>query len=348
MSLASGWTLWPIETGIVAHFNDLESHMSGPVRPSDVSGIEEPLAAVEVLQGRTASLGGMDIARVLPTKGRRTVGAWCFVDLMIPPESDNPPPLEIGPHPHIGLSTVTWLFEGEALHGDSLGTEQLIRPGQLNLMTAGHGIAHSELGVKGGLRGVQMWIAQPEGTRHGASRFEHHAELPWVDLGTAEAGILVGSLAGATSPVVVDTPLVGAEVRMRAGRVEIPAETSFEYGVVPVDRRVKVGEAIVEPGWLGLVPAGLDVLPLESEGPGTVMVLGGVPLGERIQMWWNFVARTRQELTEAWRAWQAHDTDRFGPVPSQMERIEAPPPPWLPKSTGGPEPSFRPGITIIS
>ncbi len=303
--------------------------MSGPVQPTDLNGTDELLAAIDVRQGRTTSLGGMDIARVLPTKGRRTVGAWCFVDVMAPPDSDNPPPLEIGPHPHIGLSTVTWLFEGEALHGDSLGTEQLIRPGQLNLMTAGRGIAHSELGVKDGLRGVQMWIAQPEATRHGASRFEHHARLPRAELAGAEVEVLIGSMAGARSPVVVDTPLVGAEVRMHGGVVEVPAKSSFEYGIVPVDRRVKVGEVIVEPGWLGLIPVGLDVIPLESEGPSTVMVLGGVPLGERLQMWWNFVARTREELTEAWRAWQAHDTDRFGPVPSRLTRIDAPPPPWI-------------------
>ena len=99
------------------------------------------------MRDRAASVGGLDIIRVLPTKGRRTVGPWCFVDCMAPPDFDDPAPMEVGPHPHIGLSTVTWLFEGEALHGDSLGTEQPIRPGQLNLMTAGHGIAHAELGI---------------------------------------------------------------------------------------------------------------------------------------------------------------------------------------------------------
>jgi redox-sensitive bicupin YhaK (pirin superfamily) len=224
---------------------------------------------------------------------------------------------------------VTWLFEGEALHGDSLGTEQLIRPGQLNLMTAGRGIAHSELGVRDGLRGVQMWIAQPEPTRHGSSRFEHHSEMPGLELVGAEAKVLVGSLAGAPSPAAVDSPLVGAELRLRGGTVEIPTDRAFEYGVVPIDRPVKVGEMIVEPGWLGIVPVGLEALSIKAEGPGTVMLLGGVPLGEPIQMWWNFVARNRDELTEAWRAWQRHDTDRFGPVPSKLARIDAPAPPWL-------------------
>ena len=308
--------------------------MSGPIQPRDLTDGDELLDAIEVREGRATSVGGMDIVRVLPTKGRRTVGAWCFVDLMIPPDSDEPAPLEIGPHPHIGLSTVTWLFEGEALHGDSLGTEQLIKPGQLNLMTAGRGIAHSELGTRPGLRGVQMWIAQPERTRHGSSRFEHHAELPESALPGADATVLVGSLAGAHSPAAVDTPLVGAELRLRGGAVEIPMDRSFEHCLVPVDRPVKVGDAIVEPGWLGLVPVGVEQLPIETEGSGTVMLLGGVPLGEQIQMWWNFVARNREELTEAWRDWQMHDADRFGPVPSKLGRIDAPPPPWLRTTEG--------------
>jgi redox-sensitive bicupin YhaK (pirin superfamily) len=249
---------------------------------------------------------------------------------MLPADFDNPPPLEIGPHPHIGLSTVTWLFEGEALHGDSLGTEQVIRAGQLNLMTAGNGIAHSELGVSQGIRGVQMWIAQPEATRHGSSRFEHHADLPVVDLGGAEASLLVGTLGAASSPALVDARLMGAELRMAAGMTVVPSDPRFEYAVVPIGEPLKVGEAVIEPGWLGLVPPGTDELPIESgDRGGHAMVLGGEPLGERIQMWWNFVARTKDEIADAWRAWQRHDTDRFGPVSSGLPRIDAPRPPWL-------------------
>lgn len=303
--------------------------MSGPVQSRDVESEIDPLDSIEIREGRSTSVGGLDIVRVLPAKGRRTVGAWCFVDLMMPPDSDDPPPMEVGPHPHIGLSTVTWLFEGEALHGDSLGTEQLIRPGQLNLMTAGHGIAHSELGVKDGIRGVQMWVAQPDRTRHGESRFEHHAELPLTEFRNARAKVFAGSMGEVTSPAAVDTPLVGAEIHLLGGLAEIQVESTFEYGVVPIDRPLKVGESIVEPGWLALVPTGLELLPLEADGEAKVMVLGGEPLGERIQMWWNFVARTREEITDAWRAWQSHDTDRFGPVPSKLARMDAPPPPWL-------------------
>jgi redox-sensitive bicupin YhaK (pirin superfamily) len=237
--------------------------------------------------------------------------------------------MEVGPHPHIGLSTVTWLFEGEALHGDSLGTEQPIRPGQLNLMTAGHGIAHAELGTANRIQGVQMWVAQPEETRHGESRFEHHSDLPQVDLGAGTATVILGSAHGAASPARTESDLVGIDLSMGPGTVEIEADRRFEYAVVPVDDPVLVGREVVEPGWLALVPGGLESLPIESRSDARVMVLGGVPLEDRIQMWWNFVARSKDELTEAWRDWQAGNTDRFGPVPSNLARIDAPPPPWL-------------------
>jgi len=303
--------------------------MSGPVEPKDAACQDEDLTGIEVREGRQASVGGMRIARVLPTKGRRTVGAWCFTDLILPADGLDPDPMEVGPHPHIGLATVTWLLAGEAVHSDSLGSEQVIRPGQLNLMTAGHGIAHAELGAPAPLRGVQMWIAQPEETRHGGSAFEHHAELPRVDLGTGDAAVLVGSLGDATSPARADTRLVGAEVTLRAGATLIPADREFEYAVVPLDGRVKVGVDIVEHGWLALVPPGRTHLPVEVAGGGArFMVLGGEPLGEPVVMWWNFVGRDRAEITEAWRAWRDHDDDRFGPVASRLARMDAPAPPW--------------------
>ena len=302
---------------------------------------DEPADGVDVRQGRITQLGGLGIARVLPTKGRRTVGAWCFVDLMSPADVENPPPMEIGPHPHTGLATVTWLFEGTALHGDSLGSEQLIRPGEVNLMTAGHGIAHSELGIDttgpgtrvGDFSGAQMWIAQPERTRHGPSTFQHFAELPRLDLGSGEAQVFVGALAGASSGVLVDTPSVGLDVTI-GPEVELPADPSFEYAVVPLDRPVKVGETIVEPGSIAMLPSDLSSLRLAvADGHGRALVLGGVPLGERVQMWWNFVARTRDEITAAWRDWQAHNDERFGPVPSDLRRIDSPRPFWVRSDT---------------
>ena len=310
--------------------------MSGPVEDQGDDAAERGLATIEVREGRTAEIGRLKVTRILPTKRRRTIGPWCFVDMMHPDDVAEPPPLEIGPHPHIGLSTVTWLLTGSALHSDSLGTEQLIRPGQLNLMTAGHGIAHAELGVETSsvvegteTMGIQMWLAQPEPTRNGASAFQHLSELPMAEIGDSTATVLIGDIAGAVSPAATDHPTLGLDVVVRE-TVELPLRSDFEHGVVPVDRTMLVEDAIVEPGSLAIVPPGRDTLRLSVRGGvGRAMVLGGEPLGERVQMWWNFVARSRDEITEAWVDWRDGNEDRFGPVPSSLERIEAPVPPWV-------------------
>jgi len=309
--------------------------MSGPLQAPDRRCRDEPLHGVESREGRRTSVGGLDVVRVLPTKGRRTVGAWCFVDLMGPVDAEQPDPMEIGPHPHIGLSTVTWLLEGEALHADSLGTEQVIRPGQLNWMTAGHGIAHAELAARPPFRGVQMWVAQPEATRHGESAFVHHADLPQVELAHATGHLFAGSFDGAASPARGDTPIVGLDLSLRRGLSVVPTSATFEHAVVPLEGRVRVGAEVVEEGSLALVPAGLDELPLAADHDGArLLVLGGEPLGERVAMWWNFVARDNDEITAAWRDWRDR-TDRFGQVASPLGRIEAPRPPWLPRSSQG-------------
>lgn len=287
----------------------------------------------DVVAGRRAQVGGLDIVRVLPTRGRRTVGAWCFVDLMGPDDAIRPDPMEVGPHPHTGLSTVTWLLAGEALHHDSLGTEQPLRPGQLNLMTAGNGIAHAELSRPDErFRGVQLWVAQPEGTRFGQSAFEHHASLPEVDLGGAVGRLLVGELLGATSPARADSPLVGVEVTGRDGIADVPLDPAFEHCVVPLDGRVAVGEQVAGLGDLVLLAPGAEEVRVDARDGDRWLLLGGEPLGEDIRMWWNFVARTQDELTDAYQAWQARDTDRFGEVQAPIERIDAPRPPWLPRT----------------
>jgi redox-sensitive bicupin YhaK (pirin superfamily) len=302
--------------------------VSGPVEPRDRECEDELLPGIETREGRTAKVAGLDVVRILPTKGRRTVGAWCFVDVMGPVDAEEPDPMEVGPHPHIGLSTVTWLLEGEARHQDSLGTEQVIRPGQLNWMTSGHGISHAELAAEPPFRGVQMWVAQPEGTRHGEATFEHHPELPRIEVGHATGTVLAGQLLGGRSPARTDTALVGVDLAARRGTTVVPTATSFEHAVVPLDGRVRVGAEVVEPGWLALVPAGVDELPLEAREDARLLLLGGEPLGERIEMWWNFVARDRDEITAAWRDW--HDrTERFGAIDTALERIEAPRPPWV-------------------
>jgi redox-sensitive bicupin YhaK (pirin superfamily) len=316
--------------------------MSGPL--DEVEEVTPGLGinAIEVREGRTATVGRVGVLRVLPTKGRRTVGPWCFVDLMQPGDVAEPPPIEIGPHPHIGLATATWLFRGSVVHSDSLGTEQLIRPGELNLMTAGRGIAHAELGVDvpggigvDGIMGAQMWIALPDATRSGTSGFEHHGDLPVVDVGAGEARLIVGAFSGGRSGARVDHPAVGLDVSFR-GSLELQLTKSFEHGVVPIDQPLKVDDAIVDPGSLALVPAGSERLRFEERaGAARFLLLGGEPFGVEIKMWWNFVARTFDEITEAWRDWKDHEDDRFGPVPSRLARVEAPTPPWLREPSAG-------------
>jgi redox-sensitive bicupin YhaK (pirin superfamily) len=307
--------------------------MSGPLEDLN-EGPQQGLGSVEVKQGRTADVGGIGVLRVLPTKKRRTVGPWCFVDLMHPSDVANPPPIEIGPHPHIGLATATWLFDGSVVHSDSLGTEQLIRPGELNLMTAGRGIAHAELGidapaVESGVLGAQMWIAQPDATRNGGHRFEHHADLPAVDVGRARARVIVGSFGGSSSAAVVDHPAIGLDIAFE-NSTDIPLDPGFEHAVVPADRSLKVDDAVVQLGALALVPAGYQMLHIEERsGNARFLLIGGLPFGAEIKMWWNFVARTLEEIADAWRAWRDHDDERFGPVASRLARIEAPTPPWM-------------------
>jgi redox-sensitive bicupin YhaK (pirin superfamily) len=173
-----------------------------------------------------------------------------------------------------------------------------------------------------------MWVALPEATRHSESAFEHHDDLPLVDLANGRAMVLIGTLGGATSAARADTRLVGAQLDLLPGVEELAIDTRSEHAVVPIDAPVMVEEDIVEPGWLGIVPGGRESLRVTTRARNRVMLVGGEPLGEKIEMWWNFVARSKAELTEAWRSWQDHDTDRFAPVPTRLPRIDAPPPPW--------------------
>jgi redox-sensitive bicupin YhaK (pirin superfamily) len=227
---------------------------------------------------------------------------------------------------------VTWLLAGEVLHHDSLGSEQLIRPGQLNLMTAGRGIAHAEEGTDAGAgrpkHGIQLWVAQPEATRNGEPAFEHHAELPHVELDNGVAAVLVGTLAGTTSPARADTDHVGAELDLRPGTTVVPLRAEHEHALVVLAGAVQVDGEPVVPGHLAYLGVGRGELPVTATEPARVMLLGGTPFESKISMWWNFVARDHDEIDAARAAWQAGDEDRFGDVTSLLARIDAPPVPW--------------------
>jgi redox-sensitive bicupin YhaK (pirin superfamily) len=285
--------------------------------------------AIEVSDSRDELVGRIRVRRALPKRGRRTVGAWCFADHMGPADVTENSGLDVGPHPHMGLHTVTWLVDGQALHRDSLGSEQVIRPGQLNLMTAGGGIAHAEEATgayRGVLQGIQLWVAQPESTRHGASAFEHHADLPRTDLDGGVATVLVGDFAGQSSPARRDTPLVGIELDLR-GPTVLPLHPSFEYAAIVLEGRIAIDGQPLEPGRLGYLGLGRTELAIAAADPARVMLLGGEPFEEPIVMWWNFVGRSRDEMDSAYASWDTQD-GRFGRVASTLPLIPAKPPFW--------------------
>ncbi|WP_426571226.1 pirin family protein [Aquihabitans sp. McL0605] len=289
-----------------------------------------PPADIEVTEGRAAEVGEFQVQRVLPYRARRTVGAWCFVDQMGPGPVTAEHGLDIAPHPHIGLQTVTWLLHGEVLHRDSLGSEQVIRPGQLNLMTAGAGVSHSEetRGVYDGtLHGVQLWVALPDATRFGAPAFEHHFELPRVELDNGAATVLVGELAGTTSPARRDTDHFGADLALQVGTSTVPLAPTHEHAVAVLDGAVAVDGTLLEPGRLGYLGVGRRELALTADAPARVLLLGGTPFPDQLVMWWNYVARTRDEVTEAHHSWVGDD-GRFGTVRSPLDRIVIGDPPW--------------------
>lgn len=282
----------------------------------------------ETIAAREVPLGGpraMFVRRTLPHRDRSMVGAWCFVDHYGPHDVRGGASMQVPPHPHLGLQTVSWLLDGEILHRDSLGSVQLVRPGQLNLMTAGAGISHSEETPAGTTRavihGVQLWVAQPDASRWGAPAFAHHADLPVLDSDGVRTTVIVGEVEGARSPARTYSPLVGAEVSMAAGtRTSLRLDPAFEHAVVALSAPVQVDRRAVVPGDLLYLGWGRDRLELAAPGPGdmpdgqraTVLVLGGEPFDEELLMWWNFVGRDHDEIVEARAAWETGD--RFGQV----------------------------------
>lgn len=294
--------------------------------------------AVDVLEARKAAIGdGTEVRRLLPQRVLRTIGAWCFLDHYGPDDTSAGAGMRVPPHPHIGLQTASWLFDGLVLHRDSLGNEQLIRPGELNLMTSGRGIAHSEespAGRPATLHGVQLWVALPGAHQFAEPDFGHHADLPVIEAAGGDGAritVVAGQHGGERSPATVYSPLVGLEVALPAGgEVTLPATEGFEYGVLAADGPAGVAcpaiagpPARIGPGMLAHLPVGVPSITLSAAGPCRFFVLGGVPLGERLVMWWNFVARTAVEIVTARDAWAA---GAFGEVRGYAgEPLAAPP-----------------------
>lgn len=280
-------------------------------RPQEVALASGPRCnGLEVLTPRDVPLGGpraMTVRRTLPQRKRSLIGAWCFVDHYGPDDVLATGGMQVPPHPHTGLSTVSWLFSGQVEHRDSVGTHAMVRPGELNLMTAGRGISHSERSTADTrvLHGVQLWLALPERARLIEPRFDHY--IPPVVAGEGwQAQVFLGSLLGSTSTVATHSPLLGAEIRLEPhSTLTLDLDADFEHGILLDSGEVRIDGQAPPSDHLGYVPTGTRQISLTATGSDARFILiGGGPLGERIVMWWNFIGRTHEDVETYRQRWQ--------------------------------------------
>lgn len=288
-----------------------------------------------VLHAREVPLGGpraLLVRRTLPQRERSLIGAWCFADHYGPHDvRASGRGMDVPPHPHTGLQTVSWLFAGEIEHRDSAGVHAMVRPGELNLMTAGAGICHSEVSTADTavLHGVQLWVALPDSDRDTGRDFAHYAPTPRTFDG-ATLRVFLGELADSRSPVHTFTPLLGAQIDLEAGAVlTLDVDPAFEHGVLLDQGIVEVGDTPLEVADLAYQAPGHQLLHLANpaDSPARVVLLGGPPFPEELVMWWNFVGRSHDDIAMYRELWQDHDA-RFGDVSGyrgDTARLPAPP-----------------------
>jgi quercetin 2,3-dioxygenase len=302
--------------------SDLEIH-SALTETRSAAGDGGAGPAMELFESRQVPLGGirgMRVDRLLPHRSLPTVGGWCFLDQFGPQHTD----MRVLPHPHTGLQTVTWPLLGEIRHRDSLGSDVLLRPGQLNLMTAGHGVSHSEISVGDAplLHALQLWLALPADRAGIEPGFEQHTELPHHERDGLRATVIVGALGDVVSPATVHTPLVGADLELAAGTVaSVPLRRDFEHALLVIEGEVDVAGTTVTAGPLLYLGTGRDAL--EVRGTGRAPLLGGEPFPDELVMWWNFVGRSHEEIAAARADWE--QGERFGRIAGHGDaRVPAP------------------------
>ncbi|MGJ9421553.1 pirin family protein [Aeromicrobium sp. CF3.5] len=296
------------------------------------------MSRIDVLSTREVPLGGlraMTVRRTLPQRSRSFVGAWCFADHYGPDDVAATGGMDVAPHPHTGLQTVSWLFAGQIEHRDSAGNVATVRPGEMNLMTGGSGICHSEVSTLDTsiLHGVQLWVVLPEEHRHADRAFQHHEPSP-VQVDGAIVRVFLGSLVGATSPVQTFTPLLGAEIVLDPqATLDLDVDPEFEHGVLVDTSVARVGGWAVERGEMGYQGHGSSTLTVHNptDQPARLIVLGGPPFTEEIVMWWNFVGRTHHEIVQMREQWQ-DASDRFGTVEGYLGETDRIPAPTMPNA----------------
>jgi redox-sensitive bicupin YhaK (pirin superfamily) len=276
---------------------------------------------VEIITSRDVPLGGpraMTVRRTLPQRQRSLIGPWCFVDHYGPADVSVTGGMDVAPHPHTGLQTVSWLFQGAIQHIDSGGNAGLVLPGEVNLMTAGAGICHSEVSTDDTttLHGVQLWLALPDATRHQPEREFEHFEPEPVSLDGGEMLVFLGRLGEGSSPVKTHSPLLGAEIRLDPGAtIDLPVDPRFEHGLLVDSGDIALENVDLPVAAIGYTGTGVEELRIanRSDEPGRLILIGGEPIGEEIVMWWNFIGRTHEEIARYREEWQA-EGDRFGAV----------------------------------
>jgi len=311
--------------------------------PAEVACVASAFAGV--LHPREVPLGGpraILVRRTLPQRERSLIGAWCFVDHYGPHDVRDGQAMDVPPHPHTGLQTVSWLFSGEVEHRDSAGVHAMVRPGELNLMTAGAGICHSEVSTAATtmLHGVQLWVALPDSDRDTGRDFAHYVPQPHSVAG-ATLRVFLGELSGDRSPVHTFTPLLGAQLDLDPGaHLTLDVNPAFEHGVLLDQGSVEVAGTALAVADLALQAAGGDCLEVVNRGqsPARVLVLGGPPFPEQLVMWWNFVGRSHEDIAAYREMWETHD-DRFGAVQGYRGAVARLPAPPLPNATLRPRPN---------
>jgi redox-sensitive bicupin YhaK (pirin superfamily) len=301
--------------------------MSRTVAAEECTALGAGQPALEAYPNRDVSLGHLTVTRALPIRDKRMIGPWCFLDRFGPLSFSDQKPMDVAPHPHTGLQTVTWLLEGEVLHDDSLGSESTARPGGVNVMTSGRGIAHAEQTPRqnsGRLNGAQLWVALPDEHRNIEPSFDGIERVPVIESPGGITQVFAGTLGGVTSPGRHFSDLVGADIQVHTGsELAMDLRREHEHAVLVTDGDVAIDGEPLQPRMLYYLGVNRTSVSFSSSGGGRALFIGGPPFPERILMWWNFVARTPEEIAQFREDWERHL--RFGDVTSYRgERLAAP------------------------
>jgi quercetin 2,3-dioxygenase len=303
------------------------SKRSEPVSAEECSAFSAGEPQLEAYPNREVTLGALAVARALPIKDRRLVGPWCFLDRFGPLTFNEGKPMDVAPHPHIGLQTITWLLEGEIVHDDSLGYASALRPGGVNVMTSGRGIAHAEQTPRdntGRLNGVQLWTALPDQHRHMPPAFLHLQEVPAIERPSGIVQVFAGQLERATAPAPYFSALVGADLGVHPRHeLMLPLNPAYEHAMLVMSGDCSLDGQPLEQRMLYYLGTGRTDASVGSSDGGRVLLIGGQPFSEKILMWWNFVARASDEIAQARADWE--DQRRFGEVKAYAgPRLSAP------------------------